>query len=350
MSSLIKYRYAYNQKGDIICIDDISDTTKEDVYRCISCGGLMIAKLGKKNKHHFAHKQATECNGETYLHKLAKTIIKQNFDSSNEFLVAIPQKCICEKSDICPLFEDTCCSVVSKLYDLKALGFTICETEKIIPGTNYVADVLLSRGNTWIDIEIKVTHKTEEKKIQEAGRIIEITITNENDVDVLKNYPLGSVTDNYQYYGFKDKAKETFPPKNINKPVQHFKLFKSGKCHLTAFEDYESCSSMFTPGLDYTVAEYCWSLDGPSSLYGSEGYQVGTYLCIKRGLRIGKCGMCYFFDKDYVPQLCRKHKTSGTPRYPIEAGIVDCPFFQIDSRMEILVKNLISTNKIFKKK
>ena len=67
----IKYSYAYD--GDVVVhIDDVSE---HGTFYCISCGKEMVAKLGDKKSHHFAHKvNDVSCNSETYLHKLAKLL------------------------------------------------------------------------------------------------------------------------------------------------------------------------------------------------------------------------------------------------------------------------------------
>lgn len=45
-------------------------------------GQELVARLGQHNTKHFSHKSDTACDGESYLHKLAKRRIKEKFDSS----------------------------------------------------------------------------------------------------------------------------------------------------------------------------------------------------------------------------------------------------------------------------
>lgn len=46
----------------------------------------MVAKLGHKNIHHFAHKSGDEsCFSETYLHKLGKLLSRNKFKNLQRF-------------------------------------------------------------------------------------------------------------------------------------------------------------------------------------------------------------------------------------------------------------------------
>jgi competence protein CoiA len=66
-------------KDDIIVgIDDVENGLNCKCI-CIDCGEKLIARNnGKKRRHHFAHKHECSGNIETYLHKVAKEIIKKN--------------------------------------------------------------------------------------------------------------------------------------------------------------------------------------------------------------------------------------------------------------------------------
>lgn len=46
---------------------------------CVRCGDSLIAKKGRKRRHHFAHTGESDCDGgvETILHKLAKELVAQ---------------------------------------------------------------------------------------------------------------------------------------------------------------------------------------------------------------------------------------------------------------------------------
>jgi len=49
---------AYNKKKEII---HIREAKKSESFYCISCNECLIVKKGDKNKHHFSHKNTTNC-------------------------------------------------------------------------------------------------------------------------------------------------------------------------------------------------------------------------------------------------------------------------------------------------
>ena len=50
---------------------------RNHTYRCLQYHKTLIAKIGNKKVPHFAHKKGNACNGESYLHKLAKRRIRE---------------------------------------------------------------------------------------------------------------------------------------------------------------------------------------------------------------------------------------------------------------------------------
>jgi hypothetical protein len=53
----------------------------------------MIAKPGNGGRTpHFAHKYVMECNGETYLHKMAKLVLQKRwYDNTQDFTIKYKQ-------------------------------------------------------------------------------------------------------------------------------------------------------------------------------------------------------------------------------------------------------------------
>jgi len=72
---MVKYQYAFDQKGQVIFIYDLTkDSLIVNKFKCISCGNEIIARLGRLKKKHFAHKEIVTCSGETYIHQLGKQL------------------------------------------------------------------------------------------------------------------------------------------------------------------------------------------------------------------------------------------------------------------------------------
>jgi len=70
--------FARNKDGDIVTIDKINDNNRYEEYSCPICESKLIAKLGEKNAHHLAHKDASKCSRETQIHFFVKNeLLKQ---------------------------------------------------------------------------------------------------------------------------------------------------------------------------------------------------------------------------------------------------------------------------------
>ena len=74
---MAKYLFGKNSLGETISVYDLIDKPQASwgVITCVGCDELLVPKVrGKIMAPHFAHKKVQECNGETYLHKLGKTM------------------------------------------------------------------------------------------------------------------------------------------------------------------------------------------------------------------------------------------------------------------------------------
>ena len=56
----LKYKYAFDEKGNIVSIEDLTkETSKQRTFKCIVCGGeLRPRAIGSKHRRaHFYHKE-----------------------------------------------------------------------------------------------------------------------------------------------------------------------------------------------------------------------------------------------------------------------------------------------------
>ena len=85
----VKHHYALNEQGRLVSIKQAYlERNDSHTYHCLGCGAGMIARLGKVRTRHFAHRaDEAHCGSETYLHKLAKRLIKEKFEKDPSFLV-----------------------------------------------------------------------------------------------------------------------------------------------------------------------------------------------------------------------------------------------------------------------
>ena len=162
MAVKIKYGLDITSKK----IKYISEVPKGEKCNCIclECRGVLIAKKGKIQKHHFQHKTKNYCSGgnpETLLHLIGKMIIKDN----NEILLS----------------------------DKNYFQYSNAIIEKQLNG--FKPDVVVENDEKeiWL-IEIAVTHFIDESKIEkiqkEQMNCIEIEL-NKNlihkDLEAIKN-------------------------------------------------------------------------------------------------------------------------------------------------------------------
>lgn len=236
MAGTIKYHYALDEAWTLISVEDVClEDRNKHRYTCLGCGAEMILKAGKVKARHFAHKINTEhCGVETYLHKLAKRIVKRKFESGGKFEIEHIQTVRCTDAGTCPFFiESLCKDDVCKSFDLRKF-YDICEEEKSIDG--YVADILLSdstgKYSEPVLIEVHVSHKSTEQKIRSGQKIIEIKVSDEEDVNALSD---GSFREsryyrdegNIHFFGFKRDAVKLEPLSC--RYISKFILFESGK-------------------------------------------------------------------------------------------------------------------------
>ena len=75
----IKYRYCLDKDTkDLIFIGDLKQETRyAHTYECLECGKEMEVNMGPVKRRYFSHKSGYACDGESYLHKLAKKRIQK---------------------------------------------------------------------------------------------------------------------------------------------------------------------------------------------------------------------------------------------------------------------------------
>ena len=159
-----------NDNNRVVHISEISESNKGLKCNCVCplCHGVFIAKLGSHNAHHFAHQFDTNCDpsraNESALHKKAKEIFETNVGKS----IMLPPY-VLEGTD------DPNCNK----YDSRQTDVFQYSNECLFPYTEakleenqgtFVADVSLSSSHHKLFIEIVVTHRCDEIKVQKIKR------------------------------------------------------------------------------------------------------------------------------------------------------------------------------------
>ena len=167
----IKYKYALDTSGEIISIDQVVPSNRSE-YKCLSCGGKLVAVLGEKRQKHFRHAVVTEsCSLETYLHHMGKLLFYETYQSclknGKKYEIEIKKPRVCnyckDITNYCK--EATICKMADQLvrYDLTEY-FKHISLEKA--DGDFIPDVQLTNNSgEKIYIEIMVTHESTPQKI-----------------------------------------------------------------------------------------------------------------------------------------------------------------------------------------
>jgi len=229
----VKNRFALNNSQRLISIEEVDRNAKER-YSCLYCGDELIPRMGSIRVHHFAHKQQLHCNYESYLHQLGKLKFYEqyNYCLNNKipFYIERPYAKICNACEnisgihqSCKLQEET------TLFDLTQ-WFDTVQIEK--GHKNFIADILLSSSkyDQIVFVEIAVSHHCEQEKIESGIRIIEITLTSEEDLCCITSCKIQrSQASFYNFKPIKQQQKPFYKSRHCKKPFDVFAVLNSGE-------------------------------------------------------------------------------------------------------------------------
>ena len=161
--------------GKIVGIDDVESGLKCNCV-CPHCGDILEARKGKIRVHHFAHsgKGETAFCSETALHLAAKEILKE------ERKILLPRLKI--DDDI----YHSCFEIMPDGYEFI---YDTVEVEKSIFVDNELIrpDLIVSKGNAVLAVEILVSHAVDEEKKEKIKRARLTTIEIELNADEIIN-------------------------------------------------------------------------------------------------------------------------------------------------------------------
>ena len=235
--------YALDELDNLVHIKDADDS---HVYRCLVCKKEMITKnklVPEKRKRisHFAHEK-DECPYDNYLHTLAKIQICKWLNQEKSILLSLEHRLECSEYEKCSIPKDYSCSQMVNFLDLKKYFKTFeLEKRQIIGDKDFVPDIFsfykTDKGNIVpLFIEIYVTHKCDETKINSGVRIIELTIKSEMDIDnIINQSKIIPKEGKVKLYNFKPKKERTdelsFPMvKYVLNPITELMEVKECSC------------------------------------------------------------------------------------------------------------------------
>lgn len=205
---MIKYSWARYKDRPVHISEITVEMREEDNFYNLQTGKRMTAYLNGRFERHFHHIEYANHDNETYLHETAKEVFKNTYIKC--LVKGIPYEVQFRKARNCQQhFKRT--GVVCELDDVLAT-FDLTQRFKDIRVEKrydeFQPDIqLLSRENETVKdvifVEIFVTHKSSENKIQKGKRIIEIKICSEDDILRLRNCKLSVSDVNTTFHNFK---------------------------------------------------------------------------------------------------------------------------------------------------
>ncbi|MBR6492195.1 MAG: hypothetical protein IKT02_07715 [Bacteroidales bacterium] len=344
----IKYSYCLNENNELVHISSVSvENRHSHTYHCLECGQPLIAKIGKIKVPHFAHAAGTACDGESYLHKLAKRRIFDKFMSSDSFPITFVRDVPCQDSDHCLYCERDYCferdvSIPSNLRTWKGnVVYDTCREEVSIG--DFRPDLLLT-CSTKPDrepafIEVYKTHESTQEKRMSGYKMIETKkIEDEADIDAIieNGFVEGK---NCQLFNFHPKLPDI---KKKDMPIDRFILFRNGAAIIHRAVDYVVMCDKLNKRVDpNSVREL--NMRGGIDIWGSlaankqlDSYQTGLVYLLKKGLVIKNCILCKFyrFNDFHNSYICILYKSLGaqSPK-PRQSMANTCPRYELNQEL-----------------
>ncbi len=333
-SPIQNYSYALDAENKLV---HVSAAVRDAKYFCPHCHALMIPHMGKIRRWHFTHKANVEyCNYETYLHKIAKSKIREAFLNASKFIISYDVPALCKEKDSCKLNNGEHCVYKDRIeHDIRQF-YDTCEEE--VPYKNFIADLLLSSSSKPdrepILIEIYVSHKSTAEKVADGVRIIEVQIREEEDIDeIVSSLRIDGDQSSDRYYCRNDKPKNLFFnfKGQVLQDPSYFNKMRSNYIYYLWMHD----SGDFK-------ADRCLCDDDPMKHIPDDAhYVIGSEFFwwewaflefIKRGVDVMNCLMCKYTAITTMSiceeRICTLYKKFGTPRHPRIKTAKTCQYFR----------------------
>lgn len=332
-SNGIKYSYCLDESNNqLIHISEVTKENRNDhKYKCISCGREMSVWLqgnGERSRRsHFGHKANCSCNSETYLHKLAKIKIKENFYKHHKLIVRIKGYFMCCEGDYCKMFNEYLCND-RYIEPLNLCDYyDTCEEEKGVNGV--VADLLLTKSNNPnlapVLVEIYVTHRCTEEKIYKGLRIFETKrIKSEEDIEDMLNNDLVVSTNQEQSNYEMGTAYNLNLRVKCNADFSRFVFFPGGDSMVMKI----GCSFRKEAHFPDSLVEL--NINANNLLYNIYAMEpdklnektLGLMYIAHREPRFRNCLLCKHMSLAFCTMF-----SWGTPQYPEDTYAMQCKHF-----------------------
>ena len=334
MANEIRYRFALDDTGksvDVLslqCRGNVAGRT----FHCLACRERMVARLGAEVSHHFAHKPNSICSGETYLHKLAKQVFEEEYTQClarrQPFTIEPMQRKVCNHY---PGHSESTCrtKLRPQPHDLvPRFSVVKIETEK----NDFVPDITLesANGRHHVFLEIAVTHACSPSKLASKNRIIEIHVSNEDDLQPIRDHLLSAQHPKITFHNFKQDIPADmcswFSYCRLRKKV--FMLFKDGRSGVRYLDKDKDLTKEDLERITWYQESLVDTSEEPGDLSEAQADTDSTsreyvYDALQDGHVIRNCRFCDNFDY-WGTSDCRKFNERVE-----STRAVDCAFFSL---------------------
>ena len=196
-----------------------------------------------------------------------------------------------------------------------------------------------SKNTPPVLIEIYVTHKSTEEKLNSNHRIIEIHIKSEEDIEqIVSSASIIEDDVDVKHWGKEQDRKIRFYNFKADSCEVPDTLHQAHKFRF--WVDSKGCFN-FDEIEYYNESVKCLSLN-PAEIENSRfriesksliGRDFAFWKLSESGLGIRYCTMCKFYrwNDYYMRSMCILYKSKGTKQYPMLSNAINCPHFrQID--------------------
>lgn len=326
-----RYLYAYNEFGDLVCINDPQMVGSK--FKCPNpkCGGDLKARKGEKNAYHFAHMSA-QCGYDHYLHTISELLIKEWYNKSDNVYISLPYEASCPHIMSCKFSgKSSFCvkKICSQPINLKK-WYKKCEKEQrcIINGQTFIPDLLLMKDDDMKDcifIEIYVTNPCEQKKLESKVNIIEIKIDCEDDLRTLFSREVLEPDYTIRFHNFKIKRPIASQNEFNYCSVQKMTILQSGIVRLSF-----NCTSsdIITPN---GLFELIVSKDDYNTATKQSFYDVAVAVASQYLNDLRNCALCkYRGSREYNFRICNYNSTGGVIKACNNKLAPSCQGYSVD--------------------
>lgn len=294
------------------------------------------------------------------LHQLAKLKVQEAFLNKSEFKIQFKYRSYCPKAKSCGFVRySDCYTSIVKVFNLKDF-YDSCEQEVKYDKINRRSDLKIfsskDPNRLPIYIEFYVTHASDDSKLHNGGRIIEVKIESEKDIeDIVKNgfiessgysksngvFNGVSKINNITFWNFKA---EDYNNIRIYNEIEfsRYILYPSGKSQ--CYQDASNCRNL-VKARTQSLLEICFHTSVAFGIYEMAKYQGYKRFGIKN------CLYCRNYVNNFNDsgKLCRLYKYLGINKYEQHdtSRAKECSHFTLNNdEMNVEIARFNSLNPI----